>query len=139
MAAFVTPSGLLIVTVACLSLFAFLALGQLLVFIGVNEYSSLLVVLLLLSIRNFVASGFSLIAHILCFLFCVSLLGHLHIAQESSETSEEQKIILGHHFSRKSKKPGSKSTCDRCGAIIWRMLQPWYRCTGKTYDFVLYT
>ena len=58
---------------------------------------------------------------------------HCVVFKESADTSEEQKVILGHRFVRKSKRPGSKSTCDRCGAIIWRMLQPWYRCAGKVY------
>eukprot|EP00117_Sycon_ciliatum_P037407 scpid45103/ scgid27993/ Differentially expressed in FDCP 8 homolog len=53
---------------------------------------------------------------------------------ESSSSNEQQKLILGHRFVRKTKKPGSKSTCDRCGAVIWRMVQIWYRCAECHYN-----
>jgi len=57
--------------------------------------------------------------------------------QEGPEPVEEGvKLAVGHKFVLNSG-AGSKHYCEKCNAVIWGMLQQWYRCSSKYWSTCL--
>ena len=44
-------------------------------------------------------------------------------------------MVVGHKFELKTSR-GSKHYCEKCNAVIWGMLQEWYRCSGNAVVFI---
>ncbi|XP_062923121.1 differentially expressed in FDCP 8 homolog isoform X1 [Mobula hypostoma] len=61
---------------------------------------------------------------------------HLRLKlQELKDPDEDEpniQILLEHRFF-KEKSKSVKQFCDKCGTIIWGLLQTWYTCTGCYY------
>ncbi|XP_064610504.1 differentially expressed in FDCP 8 homolog [Liolophura sinensis] len=67
----------------------------------------------------------------------VRKLVHLRMKyQEYKEGPEpvepDVKMVVGHKFKQKDSR-SSKHYCEKCNAVIWGMLQVWYRCTECGY------
>ncbi len=47
----------------------------------------------------------------------------------SSQVDEATCTVAGHTFVEQSMR-GRNAYCERCMGIVWRLVQPWYRCDG---------
>ncbi|XP_046555289.1 LOW QUALITY PROTEIN: differentially expressed in FDCP 8 homolog A-like [Haliotis rubra] len=55
------------------------------------------------------------------------------LKEGSEPVSSDVKVVVGHKFREKTSR-GSKHYCEKCNAVIWGMVQAWYKCIDCGYS-----